>query len=93
MLLKLRLRFADRPDHELAVESDQQDADPWTILRTYADRDGRISLGDRLSCEIDEVVDVRLVEPTPVEGPGWRRSLQDEDVAAAVEENYEPPGQ
>ena len=91
MLLKLRLRFVDRPVHELAVESDQRDADAWTILRSQADRDDRIALGDRDWCRIDEVLDVTLVEPTRVEGPGRRRSLQDEDVAAAVEENYPPP--
>jgi hypothetical protein len=91
MLLKLRLRFADRPDHELAFESDDEDVDAWTMLRSRADGDGRIALGDRDSCRIEDVVEVSLVEPGPVEGPGWRRGLQDEDVATAVQENYEPP--
>jgi len=91
MLLKLRLRFADRPDYELAVDSDEADANPWEVLRSLADRDGRVPLGDRDSCRIDEVVDARLVEPRSVEGPGWRGELQDEDVAAAVDENYDAP--
>jgi len=90
MLLTLRLAFADRPDYELAVESERQDADPRALLEAQADRSGRIALGDRDSCTLDEVREVRLVEPTPLEGPGWRRGLQDEDIATALDENYEP---
>jgi hypothetical protein len=88
MLLKLRLRFVDRPDYELAVESGEQDADPWAALRTFAGEDGRIALGDRDSCAIDEVLDVRFVGSRPAEGPGWRGKLQDEDAATAVDESY-----
>jgi hypothetical protein len=91
MLLTLRLRFADRPDYELAIESEQRDADAWTLLERQADESGRISLGDRESCTIDEVREASIVEPASVEGPGWRRGLQDEDVAAALDENYEGP--
>jgi hypothetical protein len=91
MLLRLRLCFADRPDYELAIDSDRADADAWTLLRSQADEAGRIALGDRESCTIDEVLEVRLVHPTRVEGPGWRGALQDEDVAAALDENYEEP--
>jgi hypothetical protein len=91
MLLTLRLRFADRPDYDLAVESEQRDADPWALLEARADESGRVALGDRESCTIDEVREAMIVEPTSVEGPGWRRGLQDEDVATALEENYERP--
>ena len=91
MLLTLRLSFADRPEHELAVDSAEAGADPWEMLRSLADRDGWVALGDRDSFRIDEVVDLRLVEPRSVEGPGWRGDLQDEDAAAALDENYDAP--
>ena len=89
MLRTLRLRFRDRPDVELAFEPTDDEADPWELLRRLADDEGRISLGDRESCGIDQIVEVTLVEPGMIEGPGWERGLQDEDVATAVEENYE----
>lgn len=92
MLSTLRLRFADRPDLELAVESPDAGTDAWALLRAHAGRNGQISLGDRESCGLDEVVDVELVRPEPVEGPGFERGLQDEDVATALSENYELPG-
>jgi len=91
MLLKLRLCFADRPDYELAVDPDQQDADPWAALRSLADGKGRVALGDHESCAIDDVLDVRFVPSRPAEGPGWRGKLQDEDAATAVDENYDAP--
>jgi hypothetical protein len=91
VLRTLRLRFADRPDVDLAFEPTDDDADPWELLRSRADDAGQISLGDRESCRIEEVVDVTVVEPQPVEGPGFERGLQDEDVATALGENYEPP--
>ena len=91
MLRTLRLRFADRPDYELAFEATDDEPDPWTLLRDRADDNGRISLGDRESCRVDDVVDVLVVEPTQIEGPAWERGLQDEDVATALEENYDTP--
>lgn len=92
MLSTLRLHFADRPELELAVESRDDATDAWALLRARADDNGRIALGDRESCGIEEVVDVELVRPEPIEGPGFERGLQDEDVATALSENYEPPG-
>jgi hypothetical protein len=91
MLSTLRLHFADRPELELAVESPDDVTDAWALLRGRADRNGRISLGDRESCAIEEVVDVKLVRPEPIEGPGFERGLRDEDVATALSENYELP--
>jgi hypothetical protein len=93
MLRTLRLRLADRPVIELAFEATEQEAetDPWRLLKSRADEHGRISLGDRDSCGIEDVLEVTLVELDPVEGTTFERGLQDEDVAAAVEENYEPP--
>jgi hypothetical protein len=91
MLVTFRLRFADRPDYDLAVETDDANADGWAVLRSRADREGRVPLGDHDSCRLDEIMDVEPVEPREVSGPGWERGLQDEDAAAAVEESYDQP--
>jgi len=87
----LRLRFADRPEYELAFDVSDDVEDAWDLLRSRADDRGRVTLGDRDSCPIDEVVDVTIVEREPVEGPLWERGLQDEDVATALAEDYDPP--
>jgi hypothetical protein len=93
MLRTLRLRLAHRPDHDLAFEAieDEAETDPWRLLKSRADAHGRISLGDRDSCALEDVLDVTLVDPVPIEGTTYERGLQDEDVAAAIEENYDPP--
>jgi hypothetical protein len=91
MLRTLRLRFADRPIFDLAFESTGAEADPAELLKSRADSQGRISLGDGESCTIEDVVEVTLVDPEPIEGPTVERGLQDEDVATALDENYEPP--
>ena len=57
-----------------------------------ADHDGRITLGDRESCEIEDVLEVTLVDPERIEGPTFEHDLQDEDVATALDENYDLPG-
>jgi len=90
MLSTLRLRFADRPDVDLAVESDEGQTDAWALLRAQADDNGCITLGDRELRPINEVVDVDLIRPAPMKGPGFeRRGLQDEDVSTALSENYD----
>ena len=91
MLVSLRLRFADRPDVELAVEQPNREVDARQLLQEKADSEGRIALGDRDWCRIEDVVDVTVVRPQPLEGPGFERGLQDESVAAALDENFEPP--
>jgi len=90
MLRMLRLWLAERPEIDLAIEATDED-DPWKLLRSRADPDGRIRLGDRESCTMDDVLDVAVVEPERVEGPTWERGLQDEDIATALDEGYEPP--
>ena len=87
----LRLRFADRPDHDLAFEATDEEADPWRLLNSRADRHGRISLGDRDSCGIEDVLEATLVDPKRIEGPTFEHGLQDEDVATALDENYDQP--
>ena len=89
MLVTLRLRFADRPDLDLAVERPESGGDPRELLASLVGNDGRIALGDRDSCRLEDVADVTIVEPVPREGPGWERGLQDEDVATALDENYD----
>jgi len=91
MLRTLRLRFADRPDLDLAFEPTGEETDPWELLSSRADRDGRIPLGDRESCEIGDVLEVTLVDPVRIEGPTFEHDLQDEDVATALDESYDLP--
>lgn len=90
MLRTLRLSFADRPDHELAFEPGDDEADPWKLLNSQANRRGRISIGDREWCRIEDVVDVVIVDPEPLAGPTFDHGLQDEDIATALDENYDP---
>ena len=41
--------------------------------------------------KIEDVLDVIVVEPEPLEGPTFEHGLQDEDVTTALDENYDPP--
>jgi len=91
VLRTLRLRFADRPDHDLAFEPTDDDADPWKLLSSRANHEGRISIGDRESCRIEDILDVIVVDSEPLEGPTFEHGLQDEDVTTALDENYDPP--
>jgi hypothetical protein len=91
VLRTLRLRFADRPDHHLAFEPTDDESDPWKLLNAQANREGRISLGDRESCRIEDILDVVVVDPEPLDGPTFEHGLQDEDMATALDENYDPP--
>lgn len=91
VLRTLKLRFADRPDYDLSFESADDESDPWRLLAGRAGDDGRIRLGDRESCALDDVLDVEFVEPEAREGPGFARGLQDEDAATALDENYGTP--
>lgn len=93
ILRTLRLSFADRPDFDLAFEATAENAgaDPRELLAARADRAGRISLGDRDWCRIDDVIDATIVEPARLHGPTWERGLRDEDVATALDESFEQP--
>jgi hypothetical protein len=91
MLVTLRLRRASRPDFDLAVDSPGEDADPWVVLRAHADTAGRIRVSDHESCRLEEIVYAEFVATRRAEGPEFEHGLQDEDVAAALDENYERP--
>src|SRR5690242_4583685 len=52
VLVTLRLRFADRPEYELAFDVSDDVEDAWDLLRSRADDRGRVTLGDRDSCPI-----------------------------------------
>jgi hypothetical protein len=93
VLVTLRLYLADGREQLFSQEVDSADEAPLEILRR-ASKNGRIALGDRESCSLDSIVDARL-EPSPEAqgGPTWKQAgapLRDEDVAAALNENYEP---
>ena len=93
MLVTLRLYLADGREQLFSQEVESADDAPLEILRR-ASKDGRIALGDRESCSLDSIVDAKFEPaPEPQTGPTWRQAdapLRDEDVAAALSENYEP---
>ena len=93
MLVTLRLYFADGREQLFSQEVDLADETPLEILQRVSE-DGRIPLGDRESCSLDSIIDAHLEpSPKPQTGPAWTQAgkrLRDEDVAAALSENYEP---
>ena len=93
MLVTLRLYLADGREQLFSQEVDAADESPREILER-ASKDGRISLGDRESCSLDSIVDAKLEPaPEPQSGPTLNQKgapIRDEDVAAALSENYEP---
>jgi hypothetical protein len=92
VLVTLRLYLADGREQLFSQEADSPDEAPLEILKR-ASKDGRIALGDRDSCSLDEIVDAKHEpSPEPQAGPTWKQAgppLRDEDVAAALRENYE----
>jgi hypothetical protein len=94
VLVTLRLYFADGREQLFSQEVDSEDETPFEILRRVAEG-GRIPLGDRASISLDSIVDARFEPaPLPETAPAWTEAgppLRDEDVAAALSENYEPP--
>ena len=68
------------------------DEAPFEILKR-ASKDGRVALGDRESCSLDSIIGAKLEPfPEPQTGPTWKQAgapLRDEDVAAALSEDYE----
>jgi hypothetical protein len=93
VLVTLRLYLADGRQQLFSQEVESADEAPLEILRRVS-KDGQIALGDRESCSLDSIVDAKF-EPAPERqtGPTWTEAdapLRDEDVAAALSENYEP---
>jgi hypothetical protein len=93
VLVTIRLFFADGREQLFSQEVQSADEAPLEILKR-ASKDGRIALGDRESCSLESIIDAKL-EPFPERqsGPTWKQAgapLRDEDVAAALSENYEP---
>jgi hypothetical protein len=93
VLVTLRLYLIDGREQLFSQEVQSADEEPFEILKR-ASKDGRISLGDRESCSLDSIVDAKLEpSPEPQAGPTWEQAgvpLRDEDVAAALSEDYEP---
>ena len=93
MIVTLRLYLADGREQLFSQEAQSSDETPMEILRRVS-KNGQIALGDRETCSLDSIVDARF-EPAPESqtGPAWNEAeapLRDEDVAAALRENYEP---
>jgi hypothetical protein len=93
VIVTLRLYLADGREQLFSQEAQSSDETPMEILRRVS-KDGEIALGDRESCSLDSIVDARFEPaPKPQTGPAWKEAdapLHDEDVAAALRENYEP---
>jgi hypothetical protein len=92
VLVTLRLYLADGREQLFSQEVDSADEAPFEILKR-ASKDGRISLGDRQSCSLDSIIDAKLEpSPEPQTGPTLKQAgapIRDEDVAAALSEDYE----
>jgi hypothetical protein len=93
VLVTLRLYLADGRELLFSQEVESADEAPLEILRR-ASKDGRVALGDRESCSLESIVDATFEPaPEPQTGPTWKQAdapLRDEDVAAALSENYKP---
>jgi hypothetical protein len=93
VLVTLRLYLADGREQLFSQDVQSADEEPFEILKR-ASKDGLISLGDSESCSLDSIIDAkREPSPGPQAGPPWKQAgppLRDEDVAAALSEDYEP---
>jgi hypothetical protein len=93
VIVTLRLYLADGREQLFSQEAQSAGETPMEILRRVS-KDGHIALGDRETCSLDSIVDARFEPPPePQAGPAWNEAdapLRDEDVAAALRENYEP---
>jgi hypothetical protein len=93
VIVTLRLYLADGREQLFSQEAQSADETPMEILRRVS-KDGQIALGDRETCSLDSIVDARFEPaPEPQAGPAWKEAdapLRDEDVAAALRENFEP---
>jgi len=93
VLVTLRLYLAGGREQLLSQEVESADEQPLELLRRVS-KDGVIALGDRESVALDSIVDARFEPaPEPQAGPAWKEAdapLRDEDVSAALRENYEP---
>ena len=92
MLITLKLFLSDGREQLLSreLEADETSLEPREILERSS-KDGRVALGDRESCSLESIVKVEVVHPKPSEGPTLAHGIRDEDVAAALKGNYEPP--
>jgi hypothetical protein len=93
VIVTLRLYLADGREQLFSQEAQSADETPMEILRRVS-KDGQIALGDRETCSLDSIVEARFEPaPEPQAGPAWKEAdapLRDEDVAAALRENFEP---
>jgi hypothetical protein len=94
VLVRLRIHLADGREALLSAEVDESPETPEKLLEQF-NRDGRITLGDRETVPIEDLVKVELAPPEPQVGPRiWGHAgegLAGEDVATAMEERFEKP--
>jgi hypothetical protein len=99
MLVTLRLYLSGGGERLLAQEIEHVPETPYEIVKRLS-RCGRVPLGDRESCALDEIERVELEPaPRPQTAPSWGSEyglpeevhLRDEDVAAALSEGNQEP--
>jgi hypothetical protein len=89
VVVRLRIHLADGREALLSAEVDESPETPEKFLEQL-NRDGRITLGDRETVPIKDVVKVEFAPAEPQVGPRvW--GLAGEDVASAMEERFEKP--
>jgi hypothetical protein len=95
VLITLKLTLKNGAERLLAQEVEDADTTPEQILESVTTDDGRVPLGDRESCRLEEIANAVVVLPEPQRGPTWTEAdgapLRDEDVASAMESGFENP--
>ena len=88
--MRLRIHLADAREALLSAEVDEPPETPEELLEQF-NRDGQIRLGDRETVPIKDVVKVEFAPVEPQVGPSWLGNLRDEDVASAMDGQFEKP--
>ena len=90
MLVRLRLYLSDGRERLLAAEVDTPPETPEELLE-HLNRSGEVTLGDRESVPIEDVVKIEFAPPEAQSAPSRGPGLRDEDVASAMEGRFEKP--
>jgi len=85
----LKLYLSNGREQLLTRELEEHIAtqEPLELVKGLS-QDGQVALGDREWCSLDSIVKAEIVQPEPKQGPSMAPGTRDEDVAAALKENY-----
>jgi len=93
VLVTLRLFLSNGEERLLSQEVADVNETPDEILERIG-KDGRIPLGDRDSCRLEEIVKAEIAAPEPKTGPTLKYDgvrVRDEDVSAAMRGSFDRP--